>query len=372
MKRVIINGANGYVASNFINELLKQDYSVVALVRGNVNSSAENRVIQALNLINNGDIPFLDKLTIVDYSLLDDNFGLSRNLLQELFSKDVDYFHFAASLKYNRKSKDELLAVNVKGVENSVNLFSDFASVYSRFFFVGTAYSCGKIKEVFEEKFYPDQDVSAFRNYYEWSKRLAENVVKRNIDNNGLHGHVIRLSQVAGDNRTGVTKTDYGIFDFSKRVHNLASRYPESSVRAKISPEGTQNLIPINVVVNYLLQTVAAPKVPMVMNFVASEPVKNSYIINSLKKLMPLNIIPVPELGHSQMNSLERLMAVGMSFTGNYSNINIQFNTSKRDEVITPVDDCMDEQTVYRMLAYFIENSFKKTRNRETLLIGNE
>ena len=33
MKRIIINGANGYVASNFINELLLNNYEVIALVR---------------------------------------------------------------------------------------------------------------------------------------------------------------------------------------------------------------------------------------------------------------------------------------------------------------------------------------------------
>ncbi|WP_010664848.1 SDR family oxidoreductase [Marinilabilia salmonicolor] len=372
MKRIIVNGANGYVASNFINELLKHHFQVVALVRGNALSSAENRVIQALNVINDGNTPSLDNLMIVDYSLLDENFGLSETRLQELFNTDVDYFHFAASLKYDRKSKDELLAVNVRGAENSVNLFSTFASADSRFFFVGTAYSCGKTEEVFEEKFYPDQDISAFRNYYEWSKRLAENVVKRNIDHNGLRGHVIRLSQVTGDNRTGITKTDYGIFDFSKRVCKLAKRHPESKVRAKISPDGTQNLIPINVAVDYLHQTVNAQNVPKIMNFVANKPVKNSYIINSLKKLMPMDIVPDPGLQHSQMNALERLMAVGMSFTGNYTNIDIQFDTSKRDAVITPVDDSMDEQTVYRMLNYFIKNNFKKNPTKKEVPIENE
>jgi thioester reductase-like protein len=88
MKRVIVNGANGYVASNFINELLKHHYQVLALVRGNTKSSAEDRVIQALNVINDGNTPSLDNLMIVDYSLLDKNFGLSETRLQELFKTE--------------------------------------------------------------------------------------------------------------------------------------------------------------------------------------------------------------------------------------------------------------------------------------------
>jgi nucleoside-diphosphate-sugar epimerase len=372
MKRIIVNGANGYVASNFINELLKKNYDVIALVRGNGKFSATERVEQALAQVDQKPVKLPDNLTVYNYSLMEENFSLSEKQLENIFDRDVDYFHFAASLKYDYKSKEEIYSTNVEGVENSIGVFSKHAKGSSRFFLVGTAYSCGHFKGIFEEKFYPDEDISAFRNYYEWSKRLAENVVRKKIENNGLKGYVIRLSQVAGNNLTGETKTDYGIFDFAKRVHSLAKRYPGKTVRAKIAPEGIQNLIPLNVAVDYLMQTVAVQKVPEIMNFVADTPVKNRYIINGLNKLLPLKIVPVPDLEHSEMNSLERLMAVGMSFTGNYSNVHIRFDTSRRDEVISRVNDCMDEETVYRMLEYFIQNVCEKTgRKKETLSVGN-
>jgi nucleoside-diphosphate-sugar epimerase len=372
MKRIIVNGANGYVASNFINQLLKNNYEVIALVRENGKFSAIERVEQALAQVDNKPVKCPDNLTVYNYSLMEKNFSLTEKQLENIFDRDVDYFHFAASLKYDYKSKEEIYSTNVEGVENSIGVFSAHATNHSRFFFVGTAYSCGHFKGLFEEKFYPDEDISAFRNYYEWSKRLAENVVQKHIENNGLKGHVIRLSQVAGNNQTGETKTDYGIFDFAKRVHSLAKRYPGETVRAKIAPEGIQNLIPINVVVDYLMQTVAIPDVPVIMNFVADKPVKNKYVVNSLNKLLPIKIVPVPDLKHSEMNSLERLMAVGMSFTGNYSDVHIRFDTSRRDKVISRADDCMDEETVYRMLEYFIRNVCEKTgRKKETLSVGN-
>jgi nucleoside-diphosphate-sugar epimerase len=341
-------------------------------VRGNGKFSATERVEQALAQVDQKPVKLPDNLTVYNYSLMEENFSLSEKQLENIFDRDVDYFHFAASLKYDYKSKEEIYSTNVEGVENSIGVFSKHAKGSSRFFLVGTAYSCGHFKGIFEEKFYPDEDISAFRNYYEWSKRLAENVVRKKIENNGLKGYVIRLSQVAGNNLTGETKTDYGIFDFAKRVHSLAKRYPGKTVRAKIAPEGIQNLIPLNVAVDYLMQTVAVQKVPEIMNFVADTPVKNRYIINGLNKLLPLKIVPVPDLEHSEMNSLERLMAVGMSFTGNYTNVHIRFDTSRRDEVISRVNDCMDEETVYRMLEYFIQNVCEKTgRKKETLSVGN-
>ena len=370
MKRIIVNGANGFVASNFINDLLKNDYEVVALVRGNGKLSARERVEQSLMQVNRGQLPDIENLSVYNYSLLEKDYALPQTHLNKIFEKEADFFHFAASLKYDQKSKEEIYSTNVEGVDNSVRVFKQYAQGASRFFLVGTAYSCGHINEVFEERFYPDMDVSAFRNYYEWSKRLAENILGKYIERDHLRGHIIRLSQVAGNNKTGEARTDYGIFDFAKRVHRLAKRYPGQTIRAKVAPEGTQNLIPVNTVVDYLMQTIQQREVPVIMNFVARKPVKNRYVISSLNKLIPLTILPVPGLEHSDMNSLERLMAVGMSFTGSYSNLDIRFDTSKRDEMIVQGEDQMDEETVFKMLSWFMENVCEKSEKKESVLIG--
>lgn len=359
MKRIIVNGANGYVASNFINSLLDNNYEVVALVRGNENISAARRIEEALTEINHGPFNHAGNLSVYNYSLVDPEFSLTDKELKQIFAKDADYFHFAASLKYDYKSKSELQLTNIGGVKNSMKVFSNYATANSRFFFIGTAYSCGHIDGVFEEKFYPDEDISAFRNYYEWSKRLAENTVKKQIES-GLNAHVIRLSQVVGNNQTGETRTDYGIFDFARRVYNLAKRYSDHSARAQITPECNQNLIPINVVVNYLMQVIKTDELPVIMNFVSGNPTKNADIISALKKISPLEIIPAPNLKHDEMSPLERLMAVGMSFTGDYTNIDIKFDTSARDNVLTTANDEMNESVVYKMLKYFIENHCEK------------
>ncbi|SFE80818.1 SDR family oxidoreductase [Thermophagus xiamenensis] len=371
MKRIIVNGANGFVASNFINDLLKNDYEVVALVRGNGKLSARERVEQSLMQVNRGQLPDIENLSVYNYSLLEKDYALPQTHLNKIFEKEADFFHFAASLKYDQKSKEEIYSTNVEGVDNSVRVFKQYAQGASRFFLVGTAYSCGHINEVFEERFYPDMDVSAFRNYYEWSKRLSENVVQRHMSSDPkFRGHIIRLSQVAGNNETGETFTDYGIFDFAKRVHRLAKRYPGQTIRARIAPEATQNLIPVNTVVDYLMQTIKREEVPVIMNFVAKEPVKNKYVINSLNSKLPITIVPHPGLKHSDMNALERLMAVGMSFTGSYSNLDIRFDTSRRDEVIVQGKDNMDEAIVHKMLAWFIDNVCEKSGKKEAVVVG--
>jgi len=363
MKRIIINGANGYVASNFINELLlTHNYEVVALVRADHKCSANDRMRKTLSEINDCKYKKSENLKVYGYSLLEENFLIPETQLKEIFSQDADYFHFAASLKYDLKSKDVIFRTNIDGVENSLNVFSKFSKAGSRFFYISTAYSCGKITEPFEERFYENDEISRFRNYYEQSKRFAENVVKKYLDANQLNGHVIRLSQVVGNNKTGITKTDYGIFDFAKRIYNLAYRYPNETVRVRVDPESTQNLIPIDLVVNYLSRLLEVEKLPVIMNFIAKNSIKNGHIAGSLSRLLPIRVIPDKSLEHSEMNAFERIISIGMSFTSSYTDTNISFDTKNLDSVILSDGNQPTEQTVFRMLEYFIDNLSEKKR----------
>ena len=159
MKKIIINGANGYVASNFINKLLQQDYQVIALARSNKKYSAEERMRAALLDVNEGETVNFEKLSVYNYSLFEESFGLSEIELQEIFSGDVNYFHFAASLKFDTKSKEEIFGTNLEGLTNSIETFQKYVDAKSRFFFVSTAYSCGKISGTFYERFYENAEI---------------------------------------------------------------------------------------------------------------------------------------------------------------------------------------------------------------------
>ncbi len=364
MKKIVINGANGYVASNFINELLKQDYKVIALARNNNNLSAEERIKAALLEMNNGQEVNFDKLEVHNYSLFEEDFSLLENELNDIFSGEVDYFHFAASLKFDIKSKEEIFGTNLQGVTNSINTFLKYTNYKSRFFFVSTAYSCGKLEGAFEERFYENAEIDKFRNYYEQSKRYAENVIKGYIDEKKLNACILRLSQVVGNNKTGVTKTDYGIFDFSKRVQNLANKYPNSTIRLKVDPESTQNLIPIDTVVTYLISAVKTENVPVILNLIAKSSVKNADILNSISKFLPVNLVADMHLKKEDMDSLERIMSIGMSFTGAYIDTNISFDTTNLDKIIKEEVPEVTAESVHRMLDYFLNGFHKRDGSR--------
>ena len=356
MKTIIIDGANGYVASHFIKKLLEQKYKVIALVRPSIQSSPPERMKEVLAKISEDGNVNTSNLSVYGYSLLHKNFFIPDEELEEIFSEEVDYFHFAATLKFSLKSKDEIFDINVGGVGNSIQVFLKYAKGNSRYFLIGTAYSCGKLSGLFEEKFYPKENISKFRNYYEQSKRFAENVVKKHIAEDGLNGHVIRLSQVVGNSKTGVTKTDYGIFDFAKRVQSLAFRHPNQTVRVHVDPTSTQNLIPINTVVNYLMRTLEVKNVPVIMNFIAKKQIKNIHIIKSISRLLPINIIPEKKIKRSDMNALERIIAAGMAFAEGYVETDLQFESKNLDKILAVDVHDVNENSVFKMLKYFIEN----------------
>jgi nucleoside-diphosphate-sugar epimerase len=366
MKTVVVNGANGYVASNFISQLLKQQYMVIVLVRSN-GIDAEERMNDVLVYLNDDTDADTANLEVYNYSLLDKDFDINRNILKSIFSSRVDYFHFAASLKYDEKSVDEIFSANIGGVENSIKVFLKYATKCSRFFYIGTAYSCGRMNGVFEERFYENREISAFRNYYEQSKRFAENIVRENIRNNGLNGHIIRLSQVVGNQKTGVTKTDYGIFDFAKRIYNLANRYPGEIVRVHVDPDATQNLIPIDTVTEHLTRVVEEKEIPEIMNFVSKNPVRNNFIIETLNRLVPMHIIPVKSLERKNMTPIERLISVGMSFTESYAFTNISFDTRRRDKFLKYPEIGPDNNSVAKMLEYFMKNLSEKQKKRKSV-----
>jgi len=364
MKRIIINGANGYVASNFINELLLNNYEVIALVRESKKQLPSERMGNALAEINDGKYTKPENLQVYGYSLIEENFSLSEKVLTDIFSKSSDYFHFAASLKYDFKSRGEIFETNLMGVENSINVFSKYGSMNSRFFFVSTVYSCGRISDLFLEDFYENEDISSFRNYYEQSKRWAENIVREHIEDKHLNGHVLRLSQVVGNNKTGVTKTDYGIFDFAKRIYDLSNKHPDQTIRVRIDPDSTQNLISIDTVTDYLLKILEVEQLPVITNLAAKKSQKNIDIVNSLNKLLPVKIIPDKLLETTAMTALERMVSIGMSFTGSYAETNLWVDTKNLDKIAETGINEIDEYSIFQMLKYFIDRLAEKKRYR--------
>lgn len=353
MQKIIINGANGFVASNFILELLKRNYEVVALVRNGKKHPAQQRMQHVLKEISENKNMDFSNLKVFDYSLTEEDYSLEKSHIETIFKGTVQFFHFAASLKFSAKDKKKIFGTNVDGLKNSIRFFEKNARAGSRFIFISTAYSCGKFSGVFEEKFYPEEEKSHFRNYYEQSKRVAENVMKESFESGRLNGHVVRLSQVVGNSKTGITKTSYGIFDLAKRLYKISLRHCGEDLRLRVDPDGTQNLIPIEKVVDSLVKIAEVNVLPAIINLTSKTGVKNKTISDCMSRHLALNLFPDKNLKPKNMNTLEKIIARGMSFTGKYSHINLLFDNSNLERILQTEAEDVSKQSLCKMMKYY-------------------
>ena len=142
-------------------------------------------------------------------------------------------------------------------------------------------------------------------------------------------------------------------------------RYTNEIIRVHVDPDSSQNLIPIDTVTAHLTKMVEETGIPEIMNFVAKKSIRNSHIIETLNRLLPINIIPQKKLERRDMNAIERLISVGMSFTESYIETDLSFDTSQRDKFIHYVETGPSNNSVSKMLEYFIESLSKKRKKQE-------
>jgi nucleoside-diphosphate-sugar epimerase len=358
--RIIIDGANGYVASYFVKHLIDKDMDIVCLVRSKNDFSGYKRMQNSL--LNIGCLDSIrnrEKVQIHDYRLLDHDFGIPVNQLNDIFSGDFDYFHFAANLKYSSKDKDELFRTNREGVDNSIKIFQKYATPNSRYFLISTAYVCGWDENPTREIFFEDKDISHFRNYYEQSKRSGENVLRKylNRDDN-FSGFIIRLGQIVGESDTGITHTSYGVFDFFYRLFVFSRRYPNKRVRIRMDPEGTQNMISVNYALKCLDKIISNKNLPLpeIINLVSNHPIKNDYIAKNINDLLPIDLIQVPQIKRDEMNLFEKIVLAGMAFTGSYTTSKLMFQNENLKKVVQEETGSVTKENLGKMFLYFLEN----------------
>jgi hypothetical protein len=82
--------------------------------------------------------------------------------------------------------------------------------------------------------------------------------------------------------------------------------------------------------------------------------VKNETIAECINRNLPMKIILDKTLQKRNMNALERMIAVGMSFTGKYAHINLQFDHRNLDEIMRFDNYEITKQSLCRMMDHYI------------------
>ncbi len=204
--KILITGATGYVGHQLALTLANQGNCVHILVR---NTFSPN-------------IPRHDNIIVFAGDITD------RPSIRAAMSGCKQVYHIAALVKIFDKDPAIFYKVNVEGTKNLLAEALELGIIK----FVFTS-SCGVLgKSVLEPKCENDPRTTGFENEYEFTKFLAENLVKEYV-HKGLFTVIVSLSKVYGPGiethpisvNSVIKKFIKGRFTFIPRPGNLVTNY---------------------------------------------------------------------------------------------------------------------------------------------------
>lgn len=352
----VIDGASGYIGSNLARFLLDQGQTVLALSRrGEVET---RRLIESAVVARGCALRLSARVTVVDYDLLAPALGLSGASRHAVFSRPCTYWHVAADVNFRPTFRDRLMAVNLEGTANTLAAFREHAAPGSHYAFVSSAYCCGHDTDQPVERWYANADDSAFRNYYEASKRRAELLVRDAIEA-GMSGVVLRLGQVVGDSVTGESTSDYGVYNLMRTVWSVARRRPCEHVRIEAHPASNLHLVPIDACVRWMAliseQRWAALAAPVV-HVIDRQSVPLSDFVAAVGRNVPLTIAVAEADDFARLPStrLERIVAARMAYTGAYLDMPFVFGRDHLDRLTRGESQVLDDEALERVVSSFV------------------
>ncbi|MFF3223440.1 SDR family oxidoreductase [Nocardia suismassiliense] len=354
-KVAVVDGANGYVASNTICELLTRGVRVKALARG-----ARTRVFEALesaSIIDGDTRPDVSDLETFDCELTQENLGIDDFVAATLFSEPCDFWHFAAAVDLSPNRPALLQDVNTKGTERALRLFTEYSRPGSRFFLISTAYVGGVSDTPTEETWQPVTGDTQFRTVYEATKCAGELVFRDFMREHGVEGAVFRLGQVVGSAKTAHTTSDFGIYNFMSNMRRVVRRFPGGDAAVQVADGATLNLVPIDTCVEWLLSLAEADNLPQIVNLTDRVGVSaaETLALVGAGLGMTLHAVRPEEWEQRNLTALDRAVATRMAYTGKYLLERIEFDRRNLESVLRVPDEVCDLPLVERLVTWYLK-----------------
>lgn len=347
----VVDGPTGFVGANLVASLVADEIPVTALSRRDAATTRQHVADASIlsGAVRSGGSIDVGGIEVVPYLLERANLGLDDATLERVFREPCDLWHLAANVNFRAGNRAEVLDVNVGGTAAVLAAFERWARPGSRFLLVSTAYCCGVETDQPVERWYDPATPSAFRNFYEYSKRSAEQLVQDAIER-GTEAAVLRLGQVVGDSRTGQSATDYGMYNLIRAVWAVARRRPNERVRIEAHRDASLHLVPIDAAIRWMRAIAVAELASFdcaIFHVIDRQPVAVSEVTNALCRWLPLDLSVVDPAGFEARPStrLERVVAARLAYTGSYLDQPFRFGRAHLDR-LTP-----GEQTVTTLAA---------------------
>ncbi len=257
-RSALLTGATGFLGSSLALELLRSNRErVFCLVR------PREDIVERLRLAvraaadhagNGGDLEGrLDRLVPLAGDISEPGLGLSVDDLARLESDPpTEVWHAAASLRYEDKHQEEIIATNVGGTAQLVETAATLG--IPELNHISTAYVAGeRVGDIREEPYDPEFEPN---NCYEASKRAGEDIVVAHASR-FTRVRIMRPSIVVGNLSTYRSSSDSGYYGFLRgleRFCRLVERNDDGyldrhRVRLLLDPRSSLDLVPIDVLV---------------------------------------------------------------------------------------------------------------------------
>ncbi len=223
----LVTGATGFVGAALLVELLRANPRdrAFCLVRGQSPQHARNRIVRALmHAAEAYDLPvdevdaLLPRALAIPGDLCTDGLGIDeRDRDRLLRARGLVVWHCAASLKDSEKALNEIVAHNVTGTEQLLELVLTLdVEVFNH---VSTAYVAGREIGVVPET---SERPRGFSNRYEQSKHYGEMAVIDHCRRAGIAYRILRPSIVISHSVTGRATGYTGFLGWALKLAHLA------------------------------------------------------------------------------------------------------------------------------------------------------
>ena len=245
----VMTGSTGFVGSYFALRCCQAGNPPIVLARGESEVAAHQRVTHALRSAERSlgdDAPYAPPPLVLAADLAHPECGVSAQGLTRLRRAQPEQFwHFAASLRYEDRHRPEIFASNLDGTLRALELAK--SSGCASFVYVSTAYSAGRQRGSVAEQLHDSS--AGFNNAYEDSKARAEHTVAEFCARGGLQFAILRPSIVIGPYATkGTGGSSTGLYGFLREVTRVvaALRSLGRPVEVNGDPGTLCNLIPVD------------------------------------------------------------------------------------------------------------------------------
>ena len=172
-KTVLLTGITGNLGALMAWNLLSKGCRVLAPCRAVGNITARERAFKTMTVVSGNEIDpgsdLASSLEVIEVDITDSKVMGKLELGQVI----DETWHFASTVKFMAKDRDEIYRVNLQELDEVLALHQRHATPSTRFYYVSTTYIGGSGIRFLPEKRLNFEQIESFHNDYERSKFQA-------------------------------------------------------------------------------------------------------------------------------------------------------------------------------------------------------